>query len=155
MTPFLQAVWYAWDNIVDFLMEHGADVTKTSMVASPVPPTAIITHVRLTCRVLQDGQGALHYAARKDLVTSTKKLLDAGLEPDVEDEVRAARSLQLPVHRLTCVPHVQHGGAPLLYAATAGNLNIMSLLLDRGADMNHQSKVPTYFLLLVSHAARV
>lgn len=38
MTPFLQAVWYAWDNIVDFLMEHGADVTKTSMVACPVPP---------------------------------------------------------------------------------------------------------------------
>ena len=55
---------------------------------------------------LQDGQGALHYAARKDLVASTKKLLDAGLEPDVEDEVRAARSLQLPVHRLTCVPRV-------------------------------------------------
>ena len=45
---------------------------------------------RLVCGMLaQDGQGTLHYAARKNLVRTATMLLDAGVDPDVTDQVRA------------------------------------------------------------------
>ena len=64
-TPFLEAVKYgASEEIVDLLLEHGADVHTLA----------------------EDRKTALHFAAQKGNVVMMRKMIERGLSVDAEDK---------------------------------------------------------------------
>jgi Zn-dependent protease with chaperone function len=65
-----------------------------------------------------DGWTALHWAVQDSNVDVTQAILGAGANPNIEDDY--------------------YGGVPLMTAASNGDTEIVTLLLQAGADINHQ-----------------
>jgi ankyrin repeat protein len=61
-------------------------------------------------------------------------------------DVRSLVSLPLSSHLTVQLILYQIGNTPLMDACGNGHYNVIPLLLDRGAEINLQNKVPSLFL---------
>ncbi|KAI9798941.1 MAG: hypothetical protein M1833_004294 [Piccolia ochrophora] len=108
-----------------------------------------IRRLQRSCLPLHDYNGTLHRAAFHGLATLTRSLLDRGSDPNSVD-VDGATSLHAAVgggheaivHSLLSrganINAVASYGSALCIAAERGDLEVMRLLLDHGADVNVQ-----------------
>ncbi len=139
--------WAVIDQNVDvarFLLASGADVNQQVHGHTPTPIFAaktaemaklLVEHgAKLRIRHEQSGNTPLLEAARNNYVGVVDVLLDAGETLDFDSAVELGRT-RLVAEMLSAKPWLaKPPKKPLYYAASQGNLELVKLLLEHGAD---------------------
>uniref|UniRef100_A0A3B1JS55 Ankyrin 3a n=1 Tax=Astyanax mexicanus TaxID=7994 RepID=A0A3B1JS55_ASTMX len=133
-TPLYMAAQENHLEVVRFLLEHGASQSiATEDGFTPLAVALQQGHDQVVSLLLEnDTKGkvrlpALHIAARKDDTKSAALLLQNDHNADVESKV----------HTYT---HTHSGFTPLHIAAHYGNINVATLLLNRGAAVDFMAR---------------
>ena len=124
-TPLYEAAWKGHTNVVQILIDKGADLNKTSQWGqTPVNMAARAGHKHVVQLLLDKGadpneasgrgQTPLHWAAMEGHKYVVQMLLERGAEPNRKTE------------------HEQW--TPLHCAALMGHLDVVKMLLDGGAN---------------------
>lgn len=125
-TALMIAIRHGWEPIVRLLIQSGADLNVVDV----------------------NNDTALHYSADFTQPRMMKLLLDAGAKTDLQDrwhqtplimcaDARSWDGFRLLLQRNASVKlATPHGGSPLHYACSWGDLPMMKALLQAGADVN-------------------
>ncbi|MBV9503650.1 MAG: ankyrin repeat domain-containing protein [Acidobacteriia bacterium] len=135
VTPLLIAVANEHLELAKFLVDHGADVNATDFWGrTPLWETVDIRNLEFTY-----GHSDEHNVDREAPLTFLKTLLDHGAKVNARTkEVPPIRRWVMPISDLSWADFT--GQTPFLRAAQSGDITVMRLLLDHGADPN----IPTY-----------
>jgi ankyrin repeat protein len=163
-TPLHLAAKYNHPEIVELLLANGADVNAQSceryetrfgggLRNGETPLTLalrsynhkrvmelLVTHGADVNLVPEDGQTPLSIAIARNLPYDVKLLLANGANPDYPMYIQDYRIPNYPTYR---------GNSAVGYAASAGNIEILKILLDYGADPNEKDDAghtPLYYI---------
>jgi len=140
-TPLVEAIWFKSDEIVRYLLDHGARINIDTYYGFTVDD-----HIRYALRVNQGaaGHGALLRIGtmmadrRKEIERqhNSQTLNDAVLKNDLP-AVRAAIAAGEDIEqKWPATGTFQDGHTPLLIASRDGHTDICSELIRRGANVN-------------------
>jgi ankyrin repeat protein len=133
VTALLNALGHDSNEAAVFLLDHGASVERVKETdRSPLIQAAKNGNVQLVNELLnrganietheksvEDGKNALMFAAKFNRTEVVRTLLETGARPNARDTL---------FHR-----------TPSMYAAVTGNLDMLRLLMDYGADQTMRS----------------
>jgi ankyrin repeat protein len=142
-------------EMVKLLLQHGADVNaKTEWVLCTfvqLLPRQLMTAAAVqVTRFYSDGTKVLHEAAAKNHMEMAKLLLQHGANVNAMTEWVLCTFVQLLQKQLTAAAAVQvtrfysDGGTALYSAVNKNHLEMVKLLLQRGADVNAAYKWVSY-----------
>ncbi|MEP7305219.1 MAG: ankyrin repeat domain-containing protein [Acidobacteriota bacterium] len=128
ITPLLIAIANDHPNVAQFAIERGADVNVVDWYGRTPLWTAIET------RNMDVDSGNLQNGVDRDaMLALVKVLLNKGADPNTRmKEVPPIRRQMLGIGSLAWVDYT--GQTPFITAALAGDVTVMQLLLDYGAD---------------------
>ena len=133
ISPLLMALTNNQLEVAKYLLEKGADPKAADWWGR----TPLFAAVEIRNR--DYGRNAEHDVNRPAALDLVKMLLDRGADPNARTkDVYPIRRFITPLGDLSWVDFT--GQTPFLRAALAGDLTLMHLLLDRGADPN----IPTF-----------
>jgi uncharacterized protein len=140
ITPLLMAITNNHLDVARFLVEKGADPNGTDWWGrAPVWAT-------IEVRDRDYGRENEHNIDRPAALDLIKMLLDRGADPNARTkEVPPIRRFVTPLGDLSWVDFT--GQTPFLRAALSADLDIMRLLLGKGADPNIQTQAGTTALM--------
>ncbi len=123
-TPLMLAARKGRTEIVKLLLEYGADINES--------------------KLLNSGKSALIVAADYGFTDIVEILLENGADPDVLDAEKSSCAVSIGV-RVLISPDRTHerainGWSALMYAAWAGDAEMVGLLINAGADVNIRAK---------------
>nr|XP_036574436.1 uncharacterized protein CTRU02_15619 [Colletotrichum truncatum]KAF6780867.1 hypothetical protein CTRU02_15619 [Colletotrichum truncatum] len=155
-TPLYVAAYEGLTEIVELLLEHGADVNlKSEWGWTPLHAgydSARITELLLNAGAdvdaLCDSGTATYLAAKHGMTEVITLLLGHDPKPDLEIETVA----RLDGERLDAY---EDGMTALCIACQRGNLHTVELLLNAGADVNHQTKDGSFPLKFSLHSTEM
>jgi uncharacterized protein len=140
-TPLVEAIWFKSDDIVRYLLEHGARINIDTYYGFTID-----NHINYALRVNEGkaGHGALlriqsMVGERKEAISrqlATQNLNAAVLKGDLAAVQAALRAGEDIEQRYPATGTFQDGHTPLLIAARDGHIEIVSELIDRGANVN-------------------
>jgi ankyrin repeat protein len=129
ITPLLMAITNNQPDTADLLIENGAEI-NTSDFWGRTPLWAAVE-----MRDIEYGRGGEHNLDRERLLHQIRTLLDRGANPNARTaEVPPTRRFLLGLGDLSWVDFTEQ--TPFLRAALSGDLAVMKLLLEKGADPN-------------------
>jgi ankyrin repeat protein len=129
ITPLLMAITNDHLNIARFLLEHGAPVNTADWWGR----TPLWAAVEIRNRDL--GRGGDHDIDRGDALDLIKTLMAGGANVNARTkEYSPIRRWVAPLNDISWVDFT--GQTPFLRAALSGDITVMRLLLDHGADPN-------------------
>ena len=134
-TPLRAAACYGQLDIVSFLVEHGADVNARNDVGStPLMVTCYNGHMNVATYLVEhganlhlqekNGNTCLHDAAEGGHVEIVSKLLAVGAKEN-QDYVNARKN---------------SGTTPLMTTCSNGHMNVVTYLVEHGANVHLQDK---------------
>lgn len=133
ISPLLMAITNDHMDVADFLLQHGADVNEHDFWGR-TPLWAAVEMRNL--EVNKSGQNGVN---RERVLAFIKVLLDRGANVNARTaEVPPTRRFIMGLGDLSWVDFT--GQTPFLRAALSGDVTVMRLLLDHGADPN----IPTF-----------
>lgn len=155
MTPLLLAAYEGHDDIIELLLEAGADVDETAgpdanalaAAVTPLLAAAAMGHIRTVGRVLfwgaavdaidSEGRTALSLAAARGSVEVVRALLDRGLDENHKDDL---------------------GWTPLHAAACEGHRAVCAVLTERGSmarvgEMDIEGRTPLILAAQEGHCS--
>ena len=160
-TPLTWAACYGYENIVDFLLDKGADIEcrdtefgqTTLMWAAEFGQDAVVRRLvqagaDIEARDSQVGRPPFMWAARKEQVETMRLLLEQGAEVDsrANGDISALhlaaqrgklRSVQFLLdHQADIESKDVNGCTPLVYSAKEARVEVTRHLIERGADIN-------------------
>ena len=162
-TPMHYAANTGCSDIIKILLQHGANPndTYTEPGESPLWRAVVNRHEDAAQVLLQQGHAtteamddegwtALHIAANKDLEKIIRLLMDHGANPNAKELTSRKNPLHLAIdcnneasvkallHYPQTDPDAQEvdNWTPLHFASTLGHANLVTLLLERGANAN-------------------
>jgi len=123
-TPLMLAARKGYTEIIKLLLEYGADINES--------------------KLLNSGKSALIVAADYGFTDIVEILLENGADPNVLDAEKSSCSVSIGV-RVLISPDRTHerainGWSALMYAAWAGDAEMVELLINAGADVNIRAK---------------
>ena len=139
--PLMLAVGEGRLDVVEYLIDHGADVNKKDDICN---------------------RTALHYVSKRGQIEVVELLLSKGAEIDVEDENHRTPLLLAAAegHNDTVLYLIDHGAdvskkddrkrTALHYASESGYLKLAELLLSKGAEINIEDEDRRTPLLLAA-----
>ncbi|XP_077473529.1 uncharacterized protein ankrd50l [Stigmatopora argus] len=167
MTPLLLAAHEGHDDIVELLLDAGADVDETAggrgARVTPLLAAAAMGHVQTVTRLLfwgaladavdDEGRTALGLAAARGSAGAVRVLLERGLDENHKDDLgwTPLHAAAHEGHRAVCAALTEPGSAArvgetdaegrtaLMLAAREGHLGAARLLLDRRSPVDHRS----------------
>jgi uncharacterized protein len=133
VTPLVIAIANDHLDVANFLLDHGADINAADYWGRTPLWTA------LDIRDLDYDRSGEQHSDRAAALAMIKALLDRGAQVNARiAEVPPIRRWILPISDISWVDFT--GQTPFLRAALAGDITVMRLLLERGADPN----IPTF-----------
>ncbi|HXE65114.1 MAG TPA: ankyrin repeat domain-containing protein [Bryobacteraceae bacterium] len=133
ISPLLMAITNNQPEMADLLIEKGAEINTADFWGR----TPLWSAVEM--RDIEYSRGGEHNVDRERLLQLIRSLLDHGAKPNVRTaEVPPTRRFLLGLGDLSWVDFT--GQTPFLRAALSGDLAVMKLLLEKGADPN----IPTF-----------
>jgi ankyrin repeat protein len=133
VSPLLIAIANDHLDVANFLLDHGADVNAADYWGRTPLWTA------LDIRDLDYDRSGEQHSDRTAALAMITALLDRGAQVNARiAEVPPIRRWILPISDISWVDFT--GQTPFLRAALAGDITVMRLLLERGADPN----IPTF-----------
>ena len=159
LTPLHMAAWLGYQNLVDVLLEHGADPNAEDREkTTPLHQAAFFGRTEIVKKLLAKGAGVnfadergntpLHYAAFMGYPEIAKLLLEAGADVRVTNE-RYQRGSLTPLHETVTLDReglarllgfgmqeLEPGGSAFAPAIKSDHLAVAKLLLEHGADVN-------------------
>ena len=109
-TPLRRAVWFGHEDVVRFLLEHGADQRQDDSGNSPLNICSFRGHSEMVRMLMMygadhrpdsKGRTPLHEACRRQHYHATLLLLQEGADPCVRDDVSPLSKLFLTHLRIT------------------------------------------------------
>jgi len=133
ITPLLMAITNNQPDTADLLIQNGAEINAADFWGR----TPLWAAVEM--RDLEYSRSGEHNVDRERLLRLIAELLDRGANPNARTaEVPPTRRFLMGLGDLSWVDFT--GQTPFLRAALSGDLTVMKLLLEKGADPN----IPTF-----------
>ena len=133
ITPLLMAITNNQPDTADLLIQNGAEINSSDFWGR----TPLWAAVEM--RDIEYSRGGEHNVDRERLLQLIRTLLDRGANPNARTaEVPPTRRFLMGLGDLSWVDFT--GQTPFLRAALSGDLTVMKLLLEKGADPN----IPTF-----------
>jgi ankyrin repeat protein len=128
MTPLIVALTNVSAETASLLLDSGADVNARDWYGqTPLWVAVDVRNLDVSSSTLDNG------VERAPMLALIGRLLEAGADPDARtSEVPPIRRFMMPLGSLSWVDFT--GQTPFLRAALAGDLAVMNLLLEHGAD---------------------
>jgi ankyrin repeat protein len=155
LTALMTATWYGYTNIVELLLEHGADANITNDRASPLTIAFRRQHLDIIRLLLNKGadvnfipknssETPLCLASRHANLDFVKELLDRGAPVDSVKggPLRAASNkghlavVKMLLDKGASIDLSDFGGTALSEASLSGQLEVVKELIRRGAAVN-------------------
>jgi uncharacterized protein len=129
ITPLLMAITNNQAELADLVLQNNADVNAADFWGR----TPLWAAVEM--RDIEYGRSGEHNVDRERLLQLIRSLLDHGANPNARTtEVPPTRRFLMGIGDLSWVDFT--GQTPFLRAALSGDLTVMKLLLEKGADPN-------------------
>ncbi len=133
ITPLLMAITNNRPDTADLLIQSGGEINSSDFWGR----TPLWAAVEM--RDIEYSRGGEHNVDRERLLQLIRALLDHGANPNARTaEVPPTRRFLMGLGDLSWVDFT--GQTPFLRAALSGDLSVMKLLLEKGADPN----IPTF-----------
>jgi uncharacterized protein len=140
ITPLLMAITNNQPDVADLLIQNGAEINSSDFWGR----TPLWAAVEM--RDIEYSRGGEHSVDRERLLQLIRTLLDRGANPNARTaEVPPTRRFLLGLGDLSWVDFT--GQTPFLRAALSGDLVVMKLLLEKGADPNIPTSAGTTALM--------
>jgi ankyrin repeat protein len=140
IAPLMMAITNNHLDVARFLLDSGAD----PRAADSYGRTPLWTAVEI--RNLETGRSGVQGVDREAALELIRALLDRGVDANVRTkEVPPVRRFIMPLGDLSWVDFT--GQTPFLRAALAGDITVMRMLLERGADANIPTQSNTTALM--------
>ncbi|PSK36102.1 hypothetical protein B9Z65_5917 [Elsinoe australis] len=153
-------------TILRNMYHSGASLLDRAAVLGRCPILRLLLHHGMDAETPSEyGMTPLHWAAKSPFVEAVQMLLDAGADAQARDRIdeqtplhEAAKSGHIEVMALLLTkatdadPHDKHGLSPLHFADWDDNSEIITRLIEAGADVNSLNKDKTQqgYLQIVS-----
>ena len=140
-SPLVVAIINNHVDVARFLLEHGADPNAADGFGrAPLWSAVDLRNLDLDTKTSENG------VDRAPVLDLIKALLDRGADPNAELKLEPpSRRWMLPFGASQWVTQV--GQTPFLRAALAGDVSVMRLMLDKGADPNKTAHQGTTALM--------